>query len=169
MYDVRDLIESHYAYRVKTGWKPPSPERAASLLGAVSSTGVAGDPYVEAVETLTHLIIEQRRPGRVARRRRHDRLDPRDQRAVRHHRHARDARGGRAAAGMLAEGEVTPCTGGCGGLRHLFTALLLVLAVVACARCGCGAGRIVDVLALFVSGEGAGAGGRLRRAGVMAR
>ena len=62
LYDVRDLIESHYAYRVKTGWKPAPPERAASLLGAVSSTGVPGDPRVEAVETLTHLITESVAP-----------------------------------------------------------------------------------------------------------
>jgi hypothetical protein len=62
MYDVRDLIESHYAYRVKTGWKPAPSERAASLLGAVSSTGVAGDPRAEAVETLTHLIFDNVAP-----------------------------------------------------------------------------------------------------------
>jgi hypothetical protein len=62
MYDVRDLIESHYAYRVQTGWKPAPPERAASLLGAVSSAGVAGDPRAEAVETLTHLVYENVAP-----------------------------------------------------------------------------------------------------------
>ena len=63
MYDVRDLIEAHYAYRVKTGWKPAPPAGGASLLGAVSSANVvAGDPRAEAVETLTHLIFENVAP-----------------------------------------------------------------------------------------------------------
>jgi hypothetical protein len=62
MYDVRDLIESHYAYRVKTAWQPAPPERAASLMAVVSSTGVAGDPRAEAVETMTHLIFENVAP-----------------------------------------------------------------------------------------------------------
>ena len=62
LYDVRDLIEAHYAYRVRLGWRPTTSPSDGSMLGAVSSTGDSADPRAEAVEMLTHLISENVAP-----------------------------------------------------------------------------------------------------------
>jgi hypothetical protein len=60
LYDVQDLIRTHYDSRVQLGWRPPPTANSGGSGGGSSGfgSGYPQEPHVEAVETLTRMITE---------------------------------------------------------------------------------------------------------------
>jgi hypothetical protein len=77
LYDVRDLIAAHYDFRRRLGWEPqPGPPSSSNngLAGGISGNGnnaslfsvsvsaaavaAAAEPYNEAIDEITHMIME---------------------------------------------------------------------------------------------------------------